>query len=86
MTNSERYLDSSFKASKSLTKTYSTSFSMGIFYLGKDIRNAIFAIYGFVRVADEIVDTFFEIDQSDKLDKFHQSTIESITFSDINYI
>ena len=78
MTNSERYLDSSFKASKSLTKTYSTSFSMGIFYLGKDIRNAIYAIYGFVRVADEIVDTFFEIDQSDKLDKFHQSTIESI--------
>ena len=78
MTNSERYLDSSLKASKVLTKTYSTSFSMGIFCLGKDIRNAIYAIYGFVRVADEIVDTFFDIDQSKKIDDFHKSTIESI--------
>ena len=78
MNNSERYLDSSFKACRSITKTYSTSFSLGIFCLSKDIRNAIYSIYGFVRVADEIVDTFFEIDQSKKIDDFHKSTIESI--------
>ena len=78
MTNSERYLQSSLKASRSITKTYSTSFSLGIFCLGRNIRNDIYSIYGFVRVADEIVDTFFEIDQSKKIDDFHQSTIESI--------
>ena len=78
MNNSERYLDSSFQACKSITKTYSTSFSLGIFCLGKDIRNDIYSIYGFVRVADEIVDTFFDIDQSNKLNDFHQSTLESI--------
>ena len=45
---------------------------MGIYFLGKKIRNPIYSIYGFVRVADEIVDTFFDIDQTNELNEFHQ--------------
>lgn len=48
----------SFEISKIITKTYSTSFSIATSLLKKEQRYAIFAIYGFVRLADEIVDTF----------------------------
>ena len=41
-----------------ITDSYSTSFSLGILYINKRIRGDIYAIYGFVRVADEIVDSF----------------------------
>ena len=61
MSNTEIYLNSSFQACKKLTNNFSTSFSMGIYFLGKEIRNPIYGIYGFVRVADEIVDTFLAI-------------------------
>ena len=66
MNNSEIYLNSSFQACKKLTNNFSTSFSMGIYFLGKKIRNPIYSIYGFVRVADEIVDTFFDIDEYER--------------------
>ena len=81
MNNTEIYLASSFQACKKLTNNFSTSFSMGIFFLGKEIRNPIYSIYGFVRSADEIVDTFFDINQTNELRQFHQLTKDAITNS-----
>lgn len=52
------YVDNSYKLSELITKEYSTSFSMATSLLEKDKRKAIYAIYGFVRLADEIVDNF----------------------------
>ena len=49
--------------SRKVTRAYSTSFSLGIFLLGEEIRDAIYSIYGFVRFADEIVDTFHDFDK-----------------------
>lgn len=60
----------SFDTSELVTKNYSTSFSMGIKLLGPSIRAAIYSIYGFVRYADEIVDTFHEQDQEAMLNEF----------------
>ncbi|OCB77898.1 phytoene/squalene synthase family protein [Flavobacterium crassostreae] len=50
--------DVSFQCSKLVTKSYSTSFSSAVYMLSPSIREAIYAIYGFVRFADEIVDSF----------------------------
>lgn len=44
--------------SRETTRLYSTSFSLGIFFFNKEVRHPIHAIYGFVRLADEIVDSF----------------------------
>ena len=52
------YLNNAICISKITTKLYSTSFSMGVRMLDPQIRNEVYAIYGFVRFADEIVDTF----------------------------
>lgn len=56
---------SSLKCSKIVTNSYSTSFSSGIKLFAPKIRPHIYAIYGFVRYADEIVDTFHEYNQED---------------------
>ncbi len=56
--------DLSFSVSKKATNKYSTSFSLGIRALSADIRPAIYSIYGFVRLADEIVDSFHGFDKS----------------------
>ncbi|MCR9066135.1 MAG: phytoene/squalene synthase family protein [Cytophagales bacterium] len=61
---------SSYDCSKLITNAYSTSFSMGIKLFGPSIRPSIYAIYGFVRYADEIVDTFGDYDQETLLDEF----------------
>ncbi len=61
---------SSFNISKLVTKSYSTSFSLGILFLGPQIRNSIYAIYGFVRYADEIVDSFAGYNQDELLERF----------------
>ena len=53
-----------------ITKKYSTSFSMAVGLLDKSIRQDIYNIYGFVRVADEIVDSFTEYPQEEILNKF----------------
>lgn len=53
----------SFKCSKLVTKSYSTSFSLAVKMLAPSIRDAIYSIYGFVRFADEIVDSFHEFDK-----------------------
>jgi phytoene/squalene synthetase len=66
----ELYRLASLKSSKVVTNTYSTSFSLGIKMLDKSIHEAIYAIYGFVRLADEIVDTFHEQDKKVLLDEF----------------
>ena len=66
--------DVSRKASQSVTQTYSTSFYAGVRCLDKKIRDDIHAIYGFVRFADEIVDTFHDFDKQLLLSEFKNDT------------
>jgi phytoene/squalene synthetase len=66
--------DVSRKASQSVTRTYSTSFYAGVSCLDKKIRDDIHAIYGFVRFADEIVDTFHDFDKQVLLSEFKNDT------------
>ena len=68
----------SYKCSKITTKTYSTSFSFGILALHKSIRKPIYNIYGFVRFADEIVDSFHDYDKSILFNKFKDDAFLSI--------
>lgn len=70
--------DLSIKVSEETTKKYSTSFSLGILALSKDIRPAIYAIYGYVRLADEIVDSFHDFDKAKLLSRFRQQTEEAL--------
>ena len=60
----------SFKASKLVTKEYSTSFSLATKMLGNSIQQDIYNIYGFVRLADEIVDSFQGYEQEILFDDF----------------
>lgn len=60
------------------TKRYSTSFSLGISFLHKSIHKPIYAIYGFVRFADEIVDSFHGYDQEKMLKEFKEQTYVAI--------
>lgn len=60
------------------TKRYSTSFSMGVQCLSKDLQAPIHAIYGFVRFADEIVDSFHEYNKADLLAEFKEETYKAI--------
>jgi phytoene/squalene synthetase len=60
------------------TKSYSTSFSSAIKLLHKDLQRHVYNIYGFVRFADEIVDTFHDYDKTALLHEFRQSTFEAI--------
>lgn len=64
----------SHKCSEIVTKRYSTSFSSAIRLLHQDLRAPIYDIYGFVRFADEIVDTFHEYEKADLLDDFSKQT------------
>ena len=68
----------SVDVSKATTKAYSTSFSLGIYFLQPKLRDAIYSIYGFVRLADEIVDSFAGYDQKRLLAKFTEETYEAI--------
>ncbi len=63
----------SFECSKNVTKTYSTSFSSAVGMLGPSIRQDIYNIYGFVRFADEIVDSFHDYDKEELFDIFEQN-------------
>ncbi len=74
----ELYHKISSSASKHITQTYSTSFSFGIKLLDKSIHDAIYSIYGFVRLADEIVDTFHDYPKAEMLSEFKQETYKSI--------
>jgi phytoene synthase len=68
----------SVASSKLVTKTYSTSFSLGIRCLHKKYHNAIYGIYGFVRLADEIVDSFHNFDKHELLEEFKTATYRAI--------
>ena len=64
--------------SEMITKRYSTSFSLGIYFLDERLRQPIYAIYGFVRLADEIVDSFHDYDKITLLAKFKRDCYEAI--------
>ena len=64
----------SYKVSRIVTEKYSTSFSLGILALKPAIRPAIYAIYGYVRLADEIVDSFHDYDKTTLLERFRNET------------
>ncbi len=74
----ELFNQTTFECSKLITNRYSTSFSLGIKSLDKKFHYPIYAIYGFVRYADEIVDTFHEKDKSALLQDFKKQTYEAI--------
>ena len=64
--------------SKIVTQSYSTSFSLATKMLDQSIRNDIYNIYGFVRFADEIVDTFHDFPKKELLDRFEEDLFYSI--------
>jgi phytoene synthase len=68
----------SIRCSRLTTKAYSTSFSLGIRCLEKKLRDPIYAIYGFVRFADEIVDSFHNYNKKDLLARFRADTFSAI--------
>ena len=68
----------SYACSKHTTKMYSTSFSLGIRVLNKKLRKPIYNIYGFVRLADEIVDTFHDFNKIELFKRFKKDTINAI--------
>ena len=68
----------SYQCSQITTERYSTSFSSAIRLLHKDLHEPIYNIYGFVRFADEIVDTFHDFDKRSLLKEFKTETYLSI--------
>lgn len=68
----------SVNCSKLVTRSYSTSFSMAVKMLAPSIRDAIYSIYGFVRFADEIVDSFHAYDKVKLIEQFEQDYYKSI--------
>lgn len=70
--------DVSYHCSKIVTKSYSTSFSLATKMLAKPIRNDIYNIYGFVRFADEIVDTFHDYDKKLLFNNFSRDLEEAL--------
>jgi phytoene synthase len=72
------YNETCFECSKIITNKYSTSFSKGIKTFAKRFRYPIYAIYGFVRYADEIVDTFHGFDKALLIAEFRKVTFEAI--------
>lgn len=76
--NIELFDKASIINSTKITKMYSTSFSLGIGLLDKNCRWAVYSTYAFVRVADEIVDTFHNHDKATILAEFKQQTYDAI--------
>jgi phytoene/squalene synthetase len=74
----EHYENTCAKLSKKLTVAYSTSFSLGIKVFAPEYRDPIYSIYGWVRIADEIVDTFHQSDKRYLLKKFRDDTYEAL--------
>lgn len=69
----------SYDCSKLVTQRYSTSFSLGTRLLSNSIRVHIYNIYGFVRFADEIVDSFHEFNKVDLLNRFEEDLMHAIS-------
>lgn len=78
MNTIETYSAVCMKCSREVTKHYSTSFSWAIKLLHKDLQQQIHAIYGFVRLADEIVDTFHQYDKEKLLNVFRSDVYAAI--------
>lgn len=78
MTSKEQFDKVSIETSRLTTKAYSTSFSIGIRCLATELRNPIYSIYGFVRFADEIVDSLHDFDKSALLTRFRNDTMTAI--------
>jgi phytoene synthase len=74
----EKFDRLSAECSKITTQRYSTSFSLGIRFLDKKLHDPIFAIYGFVRLADEIVDSFHDYNKAALLEQFKKDCFEAI--------
>ncbi|MCC9165694.1 phytoene/squalene synthase family protein [Pontibacter harenae] len=74
----ELFKQTCLKCSKIITEAYSTSFTLGIKTLDRKFHAPIYAIYGFVRCADEIVDTFHDFDKRKLLADFKKQTYEAI--------
>ena len=66
----KKYNELAFGLSEETTKRYSTSFYSASRFFHPKIRQAILSVYGFVRLADEIVDSFHDFDKKELLDKF----------------
>ena len=66
------------ECSQLITNRYSTSFSLGIKVFDKRFRAPIYAVYGFVRFADEIVDTFHDYPKATLLERFREDTYKAI--------
>jgi len=81
------YTRTCIECSALITKRYSTSFSLGILMLGKEIRNDIYSIYGFVRLADEIVDSYQDKQPAVQLARLKEETMlaikEGISFNPV---
>ncbi|RDY57630.1 phytoene/squalene synthase family protein [Flagellimonas nanhaiensis] len=68
----------SYNCSKIVTKSYSTSFALATKMLAPSIRSHIYNIYGFVRCADEIVDTFHDYDKEKLFENFEKSLDDAL--------
>lgn len=68
----------SVSCSKKTTQLYSTSFSLGIHFLHPRFHGPIYSIYGFVRLADEIVDSFHGYDKHNMMARIRQDTVDAI--------
>ncbi|MCE7062051.1 phytoene/squalene synthase family protein [Dyadobacter sp. CY343] len=73
------YDNLSASCSKKTTQLYSTSFSLGIYFLKPSLRAPIYAIYGFVRLADEIVDSFHDYDKEAMMREIRVATVDAIS-------
>lgn len=74
----EKFDRLSAECSKLTTRQYSTSFSLGISFLDKELHKPIYAIYGFVRLADEIVDSFHNYNKRELLEQFKLDCFDAI--------
>jgi phytoene synthase len=77
------YTKNALQCSKKTTRNYSTSFSLGIRVLKKRYRYPVHGVYGFVRIADEIVDTFHNHDKATMLKHFREETYKAIDIRNI---
>jgi 15-cis-phytoene synthase len=74
----QQYNKITFGISRLVTRAYSTSFSIAVSNLKPELKEAIHSIYGFVRFADEIVDSFHDFDKKELLEKFENDYYEAI--------
>lgn len=72
------YNETSFQLSKKITNAYSTSFSLGIKAFAREYRDPIYSVYAYVRLADEIVDSFHGYNKADLMKRFRKETFKAI--------